>query len=129
MQRRRKAPGAAALAPDQYDGLGARRRDVAADARPPAASRQPYDGARRAHHRNRERHQSEQQAEQRGTLSGMQHVDCFGRTLPAAQVGPAQRRSGALVKVARAEIGLEREDVGRIAGIGEAEFAQAGDRG
>ena len=56
--------------------------------------------------------------------AGMQHVDGFRDTLPPGQVGPAQQRSRALIEIAGSAVRLQREDVGRIAGIGKAQLAQ-----
>ena len=63
VQRRREAPGAAALAADEDDRLGAGCWLVAADPRPAPSSREPEDDAGPTHHRHAERHQPEHEPE------------------------------------------------------------------
>ena len=54
----------------------------------------------------------------------MEHVDGFGHLVPAAEIGPGDEGTGALVDIALACVGLQREDVGRITWIWESELAQ-----
>ncbi len=124
MERGGKAPGAAALAADEQDRLGASRGLIAPDARPPPPSREPDDNASHAHGRDAERHQPQNEAKRRRSLSGVQHVDGLRYAFPPGQVGPGQQRTGALIEIPGPPVGLQREDVRRIAGIGKAQLPQ-----
>ena len=124
VERGRKSPGAAALAADEQDRLGTSRGLIASDARPTPPSREPDDNASHAHGRDAERHQPQNEAKRRRALSGVQHVDGFRNAFPPGQVGPGQQRTGALIEIPGPLVGLQREDVRRIAGIGKAQLPQ-----
>ncbi len=122
VQRYGEAPGAAALAADKQDRLGPAHWPIAPDAGPPAPSGKPDRHAGRAHGRDAERHQPKHQPRRRRAVSGVQHVDGFRETLPPGQVGPGKQRSVALIETPGPPVGLQREGVRRIAGIGKAQL-------
>ena len=128
MQRRGEAPGAAALAADEQDRLGAIRAAgcpgcAAARAARRARSARPFRPSRA-------RRAPSAPAPARASRRPGRCAACrwFPRRAPTRQVGPAQERAGALVEIPGAPVGLQREDVGRVAGIGKAQLAQLRDR-
>ncbi len=124
MQGRGKAPGTAAFTADKEDRLRARGWLVVPDARAAAPTRKPDRQAGEAQDRHAQRHEAEHRAKQRRPLPRMQRVDGFRDALPCGQVRPGEHRAGALIEIAGAAIGLQRENIGGIPVIGEAQTPQ-----
>ena len=125
MQRRGKAPGAAALAADEHD----RRRPGPAATLPRIRGRPRRPASHTttpvpAHHRHAQRHQARAPARAPRRPGRCGACRSFPRPAPSRRIGPGEQRAGALVEVSDAAIGLQGEDIGRIAGIGKGQLAQ-----
>ena len=128
VQRGGKAPGAAGLGADEDDSLGPACRSVSADARacPPAC--QPEGKPAHCQCRHRKRHQTQDETDDRRAAPGMQHREGIRDPRQCRSIGPGQKLARALIEIASAPVGLQREGVGGIGRVGKAQIAQRGHR-
>lgn len=126
-QRFGKAPGRAALAADQDDGIGLACGNGTALL--PATRLGPGGETGPAEDRNGKCGNTEKQAEPRHPLAGVQHGDDVCQAIDLVRILPGEQFAGALVDIAFASSRLQGKHVARIAGSRKAEGAKRVDRG
>ena len=123
-QRLGEAPGRAALAADEQDGVGRLRSDVARHARTGAAARRPHQQAGDDEGRRERAGEADEERRRGGELARMQRVDGLIDVAPQAVVGVGQNSPGRRVERRLARRRDQRVDVGGIVGGGKLQAAQ-----